>query len=72
MNDEKLPNDLRPAVKPGDIIETVVRLQGGGWFWGTRVAVKWIGSNGAVYVRYRHGKVDKIANEWRVARPKAA
>ncbi len=67
METDTLPENLKPAVKVGDVINRLVRLEGGGWFWGPAVAVRWIGSDGAVYVRYRHGKVDKMADEYRLS-----
>lgn len=67
MSTPTLPTNLRPPVKVGDCIERLCRLEGGGWFFGPRVAVKYISSGGVVYVRYKHGKRDKIADEYRIA-----
>lgn len=66
MDAETLPENLRPPVKPGDVIHRLVRLASGGWFWGSAVVVKSVDSEGTPYFRYRHGKVDKAASEWRV------
>lgn len=66
MTAETLPANLRPTVKPGDVIHRLVRLACGGWFWGPAVVVKSVLSDGTPCFRFRHGKVDKHADEWRV------
>ena len=68
MNDteEVLPENLAPPVKVGDAIQGLVRTVGGGWFWGPRVVVKWLSSDGTIYFRHKHGKVDKTYAEYRI------
>lgn len=60
------PSDYPAVVQIGDKIQIGTMLTTGEMFWGSIQTVKWIGSDGSLYFRARHGKVDKVAHNWRL------
>ena len=57
-----------PSVHRGDRIQIGVELMGGSGriLWGTVQTVKMLYSDGRPIYRAKWGKVDKIANRWRL------